>query len=119
MLVVAAGSGISQAVSCASHRRNKMRTEILWCIEQDTDQLALRQAVSADTARWEIHVDPTATVDNRGLQWLARHAHRYIETQIIIAGAPGFVYTVTDMLTGLGCALENLQSDVYDYAPRG
>lgn len=121
LFIIAGGSGAAQAFSCAEHRaaiNAEGTTVILWCADESQDiydQDALRAKPNV-----ELHVciDERRTPENEGMVWLARHAHRFINAYVLIAGSPGFVYTVTDLLEAAGFNKQQLHADAYAYAPR-
>ena len=121
LFIIAGGSGAAQAFSCAEHRaaiHAEGTTVILWCADdaQDIyDQEALRAMQNV-----ELHVciDDRRTPENEGMVWLTRHAHQFSNAYVLIAGSPGFVYTVTDLLEAAGFNNHQLHADAYAYAPR-
>ena len=123
LLVVAAGSGASLAF-CAAAMRNSLSTHVLWTVEHSEDAYALERLQSQAGTEVSLVVDATLGEDNAGMRWLAEHAHPARFAQVIISGSPAFTWQATDVLEGCGYSIDKdaphkLQSDVYDYAPRG
>jgi len=121
LFIIAGGSGAAQAFSCAEHRAAidaEGATVILWCADESQDiydQDALRAMQNVEL---HICIDNRRTPENEGMVWLTRHAHRFINAYVLIAGSPGFVYTVTDLLEATGFRPQQLHADAYAYAPR-
>ncbi len=119
LLIVAAGSGAAQAFSCALSRymrRAKASTSVLWCAAQASeiyDEDTLREA-----AELTVMIDTDASRSHAGLRWLETNSSRFGDYSVVISGAPGFVYNVTDILLEAGFTQDQLQSDVFTYAPR-
>lgn len=121
LFIVAGGSGAAQAFSCAEHRaavNASGNTVVLWCADalQDVyEQEALRAITNV-----ELHVciDDRRTPENEGMVWLGNNAKRFVNAYVLIAGSPGFVYTVTDLLVAAGFNQQQLHADAYEYAPR-
>jgi CDP-4-dehydro-6-deoxyglucose reductase len=113
LVVVAGGSGVSLAFSCAQFRNNKPVTEVIWCVDRGEDLYATDELSSFAT----LHgiVDATHGHANAGLQLLASLEKK---DHYILSGSPGFVYAATDILLAVGVSPQCLQSDVYDFAPR-
>ena len=121
LFIVAGGSGAAQAFSCAEHRAAISAggtTAILWCA--DTVQDIYEQAALRAMHNVELHtcIDNRRTPENEGMVWLASNAHKFINAYVLIAGSPGFVYTVTDLLVAVGFKRQQLHADAYAYAPR-
>ena len=115
LFVVAGGTGIAQAFSCAA-ARPRGQTTILWCADRETEIYELATLEEQPGVTVVTCVDDRRTPENEGLAWLAEHAGAFRDTHTILAGSPPFVYAVTDVLEPLG--VRNLHSDVYAYAPR-
>jgi NAD(P)H-flavin reductase len=121
LLLVVGGTGSSTAFCLATHRADiqcSSQTQILWCADSshdlyDLDDLAQLSQTSVHTA-----VDDRRTDTNQGLLWLRDNVDPVTSAHVILSGSPGFVYATTDVLLGLGFRKGQLQSDVYDYAPR-
>ena len=139
LLIVAGGSGVAQAFSCVEHRHRVHGapengkqppggdgadplpqagpTTLLWCADDPGDIYESDYLMSLGVEFVPI-VDDRRTPENEGLVWLADHAERFADHHIIIAGGPGFVYEVTDLLSSQGIARDQLHADAYAYAPR-
>ena len=121
LFIVAGGSGAAQAFSCAEHRtaiNADGATVILWCADESQDIYDEETLRVMQNVELHICIDNRRTPENEGMVWLARHAHRFINAYVLIAGSPGFVYTVTDLLEATGFSSQQLHADAYAYAPR-
>ena len=119
--IIAGGTGAAQAFSCAIHRAEQPAasdTTILWCVDHQQELYELQTMQQLPRTELITVVDDRHDADNRALQWIADHAQRHAEDQVIIAGSPAFVYAVTDVLTAAGLDQAALQADAYSYAPR-
>jgi CDP-4-dehydro-6-deoxyglucose reductase len=118
LLVVAGGSGAALAFCLAAYRSEQMsQAQVVWYADRDDDIYDLERLRSS-THTLEVFIDARRTSENTGLMWLDERAADFIEAAIIITGSPPFVYAVTDTLLAQGIAQTQLQSDVYQYAPR-
>ena len=119
ILVIAAGSGMSQANACALHRANSNKpTDILWCVANPDALYDVNPLHSSQWIELTTIVDPVVAADNKPMTWVRTNAKKYLNSPIIICGAPGFVYQVTDILLNLGFSQSSLHADAYQYAPR-
>lgn len=121
LLLIVGGTGSSTAFCLATHRADKNCTEpthILWCADSQEDLYDVEALNTLIHTSVDTVVDDRRGDDNRGLSWLRRHADPSATTDVVLSGSPGFVYAATDVLLALGFSQDNLQSDVYDYAPR-
>ena len=120
LLVVAAGSGISLGFSSAQHRAQvggTSDTRIIWCIGNAREDFG-SNTLKAMGAQVDVFTDPTMDVNNAGLRWLAEFNDIARYQNVILSGSPGFVWNATDVLLTRGLQLDQLQADVYEYAPR-
>ena len=122
LVLIAGGTGISQALSLAwaqAERHPDTSVELLACADDERD-LYFDDLLPVTAAfRFERVADPRRDRDNRGLAWLAANAHRWdLATRVILSGSPPFVYAATDVLTGHGRPQGSLESDVFAWAPR-
>lgn len=118
-LLIAGGSGASQAFAIArdrAHHQRQSHTHVLWCVDDDAQLYAVQELQGL--AQLKVVVDDQRSAANEGLMWLKDQHHRYRGAHIIICGSPAFVYAVSDVLLGLGFSREQLQADAYSYAPR-
>lgn len=121
LLVVAGGTGAAVAFACSRHRATLSpvpTTTILWCADDEDDFYDTDLIKLAPEIHLEAIADERRDGQNKGLAWLREGAHPTTFHQVIIAGGPPFVYSVTDILLENGFPEAQLQSDVYDYAPR-
>ncbi len=120
LLIVAGGSGAAQAFSCAEHRSHAgaAPTTILWCADHSDDVYDVERLSKYVDGRLQVCVDNQRTPQNEGLRWLREHCSEYLHHNVVLCGSPGFVYTVTDLLSAHDFAAARLRSDVYEYAPR-
>ncbi|XOV83933.1 MAG: hypothetical protein ACFHXK_02220 [bacterium] len=121
LFIIAGGSGAAQAFSCAEHRaltRASGATCILWCADDAREIYREKDLGELPDVELQICIDNRRTPENKGIVWLTRHAHRFLNAYVVIAGSPGFVYTVTDVLKDAGFKREQLHADAYTYAPR-
>lgn len=119
LLLIAAGTGIAQAFACAEARRAvQQATTVLWCAERQRDFYG-QQSFASFGATLVAIADDRRTPTNEGMMWLRQHASEYRDATVIIAGAPPFVHTVTDLLLSEGFTLASLHSDVYAFDPPG
>ena len=122
-LVAASGGnhGAAVAFACSRHRATLSpvpTTTILWCADDEDDFYDTDLIKLAPEIHLEAIADERRDGQNKGLAWLREGAHPTTFHQVIIAGGPPFVYSVTDILLENGFTEAQLQSDVYDYAPR-
>ncbi len=121
LFVIAGGSGAAQAFSCAEHRaaiNASAPTVILWCADEQDDIYEIDKLTGLPGTHVEVCIDNQRTPENEGMMWLSRHAGKYRDAYVLIAGSPGFVYTVTDLLLAIGFDAHQLHADAYAYAPR-
>ncbi|MEM7098767.1 MAG: hypothetical protein AAF541_10955 [Pseudomonadota bacterium] len=118
-LILAAGTGVTQAWSCAEHRKatDCGETHILWCAEHQQDLYCLQDLEALEGTRVIAKVDPSRTADNLPAQWI-KSADLALYKNILLAGGPDFVYAMTDLLCELGISQSCLMADAYSYAPR-
>ncbi|MEM8766230.1 MAG: hypothetical protein AAGE43_02205 [Pseudomonadota bacterium] len=122
LLLVAGGTGISQALCLAiaqTLRHPGVQTELLACADEAGDLYFedLLPETEAFTAR--LISDSRRDARNAGLSWLRDRAQTLCKnTRVILSGSPAFVYAATDMLTDAGVGAGQLASDVYAWAPR-
>lgn len=123
LLLIAGGTGISQALSLAwaqTLRHPEAAVELLACADVERDMYFDDLLPDAPSFRFVPITDDRRDRDNRGLAWLAANAHRWQEkTRIVLSGSPPFVYAATDVLIENGISESHLASDVYAWAPRG
>lgn len=120
LLLVAGGTGISQALSLAqaqTSRHPATRVQMLACADAPADLYFRDLLPSAPGFSAKLIADPNRDESNAGLTWLANCAPRP-DTRIVISGSPAFVYAATDTLIGAGLTKAQLESDVYAWAPR-
>lgn len=121
LFVVAGGSGIAQAMSCARHRHDigaQAPTTVVWCADETTHTRGADRFDTLDRTRLEVCVDATRDASNRGMTWLRTHAGEHTDAHVVLAGSPGFVYLVFDLLVAMGFSATQMASDVFAYAPR-
>ncbi len=121
LFIVAGGSGAAQAFSCAEHRtaiNASGTTVILWCADALQDIYNEEALRAMGNVELHVCIDNRRTPENEGMVWLASNAHKFIDAYVLIAGSPGFVYTVTDLLVAAGFTRHTLHADAYEYAPR-
>lgn len=127
LLLVAGGTGISQALCLALAQRSRqprVDVRLLACADSEAD-LYFRDLLPPAIIA-QLIADSNRDRGNRGLQWLASEGAAYLQTfeqtgkrvRVILSGSPAFVYAATDCLTGAGIPAEALESDVYAWAPR-
>lgn len=120
-LIVAGGTGIAQAfglVDALPDRAEHGDLTVLWCADRQDD--FYQQDALAGRAALVTIADPRRDEDNAALAWLRRHGGRFAAagSQVVVCGAPAFVYAACDALHAAGVPTSRLQSDVFDYAPR-
>jgi CDP-4-dehydro-6-deoxyglucose reductase, E3 len=121
LFIVAGGSGAAQAFSCAEHRSAigaSGSTTVLWCADDLQDIYEQETLRAMQNVELHVCIDNRRTPENEGMLWIASNAHKFINAYVLIAGSPGFVYTVTDLLVAAGFNQQQLHADVYAYAPR-
>lgn len=124
-LIAAGGTGIAQAMSFIDAFRDAApgaHVSVLWCADREQDFYLQKELESLD-APWldtTLLADPERSTGNRGLRWLTDNAARFRDrtSQVVLAGSPGFVYAARDVLLAAGIDQNQLQSDVFSYAPR-
>lgn len=121
LLLIAGGTGISQAMSLAAAqclRHPAARVRLLACVDHPQD-LYFRDLLPVSACFEPVLLaDPRRTEDNDGMRWLRENATPAGHERTILAGSPGFVYAVTETLLAAGFAEHQLESDVYAYMPR-
>jgi CDP-4-dehydro-6-deoxyglucose reductase len=121
LFAIAGGSGAAQAFSCAEHRAAigaNAPTVILWCADEQDDIYEKNTLTELPGTHLHVCIDNQRTPENEGMVWLSKHARQYHDAYVLIAGSPGFVYTVTDLLLAIGFDADQLHADAYAYAPR-
>jgi CDP-4-dehydro-6-deoxyglucose reductase len=122
LLLVAGGTGISQALCLAlaqTTRHPDSPVHLLACSDADTDLYFGDLLPSSSTFRAELIADPSRDASNKGLSWLASQAPALApESRVVLSGSPPFVYAATDTLIAAGIPQSQLESDVYAWAPR-
>lgn len=122
LLLISAGTGISQALSLAlsqTIRHPHVDVYLLVCSDQSEDFYYLDLLPESRCFQSKLIADPTRSVENQGLIWLRDQIDNFaVETRVVICGGPAFVYAVTDTLMTAGLQDSRLESDVYAYAPR-
>jgi NAD(P)H-flavin reductase len=136
-LIISGGTGGAQAFSLIdtlSRAPTDWPVGLFWCAD-DESSLYLREELMAMELPWlhcEFVVDASRTPENQAMARLRALAPEFLPLlpkaacrtpntpapQIVLAGSPGFVYAVTDLLTNADIRPAQLRSDVYDYAPR-
>lgn len=138
-LIVAGGTGIAQAMSFLDAFGTGgpgAPVTLLWCADRP-DDFYLQDDLRALEAPWLDYVliaDARRSALNRGIAWLRRHGGRFTNgppasraasraaspsvSPIVLCGGPGFVHAAADALTAAGVRPDQMQSDVFSYAPR-
>ena len=123
LLLVAGGTGISQALSLSwaqSLRHPEAAVELLACADVERDMYFDGLLPDTPSFHFVPITDDRRDHDNRALAWLAANASRWHEgTRIVLSGSPAFVYAATDVLVENDIPEKRLESDVYAWAPRG
>jgi len=127
LLLIAGGTGVAQAgaiVDFLRTRRQRARVTLLWSVARSTDfycDAEIRAFADASWCTIRPVVDSPGTVqsagENAAVAWLRAHGAPDA-AQVILCGAPPFVYAVTDALEALGIPRSRMRSDVFSYAPR-
>lgn len=123
LLIIAGGSGAAQAFSCIEARHGKLAptdspcapTTVVWCADQASDIYAEAELARFPNVTVYAHVDDRRTPENEGLVWLSVHALEYQDAYILIAGSPGFVNIVTELLISKNIPRGQLHSDMYAF----
>ena len=122
LLLVAGGTGISQALCLAQAQTSRHPTtpvQMLACANTRADLYFRDLLPSVRSFSAELIADARRDESNAGLQWLADCAPHLAErTRVVISGSPPFVYAATDTLVASGIAQAQLASDVYAWSPR-
>ncbi len=122
LLLVAGGTGISQALCLAlaqSTRHPATPVQLLACADADEDFYFRDMLPNGSKFAAELIADANRDGSNAGLRWLTSNATGLsADTRVVISGSPGFVYAATDTLTSVGVSEARLESDVYAWAPR-
>lgn len=121
LLVIAGGTGSSQAFSCLHARAEAAvaaPTTLLWCADSDAEIFDVDTLAALPQTAVHVCVDPRRTDANAGLAWVRQNVARDSYANILLCGSPPFVYAMTDALHALGVDPQRLQADVYSYAPR-
>lgn len=121
LLLIVGGTGSSTAFCLATHRADiqcSSQTHILWCADSSHDLYDLDDLTELKQTFVHTAVDDRRTDANEGLLWLRDNVDPGTSEHVVLSGSPGFVYATTDVLLALKFQMDQLQSDVYDYAPR-
>lgn len=121
LFVVAGGSGIAQAISCAAdrhHTKAAAATKILWCVDKKEDIPDSTLFDAYPNTEMTLKVDARRDSANSGLAWIRANTEQIVNARVILTGSPAFVYLIHDLLLELGLDARQLHSDVYAYAPR-
>jgi CDP-4-dehydro-6-deoxyglucose reductase len=122
LLLVAGGTGISQALCLALAQTTRNPTtpvQMLACADTGADLYFRDLLPAAAGFQSELIADSKRDQSNAGLKWLAAHGPQVSEgTRVVLSGSPAFVYAATDTLVSAGMAETQLESDVYSWAPR-
>lgn len=125
LLLVAGGTGMAQILCLIdelSGRASPPPATVLWCADNDADLYARSDLERLHWQGLDVHtlVDASRARDNRGITWLRREGARFAgpDSQVVLAGSPGFVYAACDALTDAGVPPARFRSDVFSYAPR-
>ncbi|MDA1076824.1 MAG: hypothetical protein O3A63_19040, partial [Proteobacteria bacterium] len=119
VLIVAAGTGISQAHSLLDGLPDDAPEAFLvWCVADAGAEAENLLDLSAAQFECKIIVDDTRNEKNLGISWLVDHFTDFAEHRLILCGSPGFVYAICDALAAAGLSPAGISSDVFSYAPR-
>ncbi len=122
LLLVAGGTGISQALCLATAqtaRHPQATVQMLACADLAADLYFEDLLPTSAGFSAELIADPKRDESNAGLRWLAENARRMPgNTRVVLSGSPAFVYAATDTLIAAGLNQAQLESDVYAWAPR-
>lgn len=125
LLLVAGGTGISQALSILEHLQHlgspladAPAVTLLWCADTIHAFYARERLAELPWLDAKCIADARKTPDNDGLAWLHEHLTANAYDRVLLCGGPQFVYAVVDHLKThqLDVAVE---SDVFGYSPRG
>ncbi len=120
-MLVAAGTGISQALSIIEHVDQLLSppaVTLLWCVDTVDALYARDQLAGLSWLSANYLVDDRRTPDNEGLVWLSEHLRTHTYARTLLCGGPSFVYAVVDHLRAEQ-RMAALESDVFAYSPRG
>ena len=122
LLLVAGGTGISQALSLAlaqTARHPNTSVQMLACADAEADLYFTDLLPTTPGFSAELIADSRRDDSNRGLRWLAENAGiTASDNRVVLSGSPAFVYAATDTLVTAGLNSAQLESDVYAWAPR-
>ena len=122
ILLVAGGTGVSQALSFIDHWNRlppRTRVTLLWCVDEEADWYLGSRLTDASWLETVCIADANRSSENRGLAWLRRHGNEFAGVgQVVLCGGPAFVHAASDALAAAGVAPEQMRSDVFSYAPR-
>lgn len=122
LLLVAGGTGISQALCLAlaqTLRHPGVPTALLACVDEAADLYFEDLLPETEAFEAKLICDSRRDAGNAGLRWLGERGPKLKqETRVILSGSPPFVYAATDVLTAAGVPAGQLASDVYAWAPR-
>ena len=123
LLLVCGGTGAAQALAIINdhHFCRSAGQVTLLAFGESEASFYYRDELDALNAPWldAIYVaDPTRSQENSGMRWLMDHAVDFHDQRVLICGAPAFVYAAVDSLVAGGMSEEQLESDVFAYAPR-
>ena len=126
-MLIAAGTGLAQMHSLVAHSLAQGWTQpihLYWGVRQATDFYAL-PALAAWQASGQVRVHQVVSDDPAwaGRQGLLHEAvcadfADFRGLQVYASGSPGMVYATLDALLAAGMQREQMQADVFDYAPR-
>ena len=121
LLIVAGGTGVSQALSITDelHAINSPRNVVLVvCADHKDDFYFSEVPGRPEKLETVLIADPRRDATNQALGWIREHAPSFQNWRIVLAGPPDFVYAAGDVFAQTGVSIDRTESDVYAYAPR-
>lgn len=122
LLLIAGGTGSSQAFACAMERHltpdTDTSTTLLWCADTEAEIFETDRLEQLAGLTLQVCVDATRDDSNKGMIWLREHMSATHYDRVIICGSPAYVYAVTDVLLACGVSEAVMEADAYSYAPR-
>lgn len=121
MLLVAAGTGVSQAISFVDeflHGDDMHTLTLMTCVASEEDAYFDKLIPDSPRLRRIRISDSNRGETNEGLQWLRRNMGEYRTQRVVLSGSPDFAYAALEAIESAGVNADRVESDVFAYAPR-
>ena len=124
LLLIAGGTGITQARSLLSHLAQCQvthQTRLVWSVNSNNDFYQLESLQDLATHPW-FELDLLARDNHSQLRpldtWFSVNLSAFRNSHLILSGSPDFVYYCADQVEAHNIPIQQIRSDVFAYAPR-